>query len=103
MQEKAAPPQQTPQRVPSLTCYCGSMVEQFTRNEQVVSSILTSSSTAEPAVYKGLRVFYNEQGGQPMPALQRIGKEKVVAHHLDVPFRVLEERYSHGVRTRNPL
>ena len=28
-------------------CYCGSMAEQLIRNEQVVSSILTSSSTPE--------------------------------------------------------
>ena len=30
-------------------CYCGSMVEQIIRNDQVVSSILTSSSMKNPA------------------------------------------------------
>ncbi len=28
----------------AVKCYCGSMAEQLIRNEQVVSSILTSSS-----------------------------------------------------------
>lgn len=34
-----------------------------------------------------------------MPTLNWIGKEKVVTHHLDVPFRVLEHRY--GFRADN--
>lgn len=29
-----------------------------------------------------------------MPTLNWIGKEKVVNHHLDVPFRTLEKQYS---------
>ena len=29
-----------------------------------------------------------------MPTLEWIGKDKVVNHHLDVPFRVLERKYS---------
>lgn len=29
-----------------------------------------------------------------MPTLERIGKDKVINHHLDVPYRVLERRYS---------
>ena len=29
-----------------------------------------------------------------MPTLEWIGKEKVINHHLDVPYRVLERRYS---------
>ena len=29
-----------------------------------------------------------------MPTLEWIGKEKVVNHHLDVPYRVLERNYS---------
>lgn len=29
-----------------------------------------------------------------MPTLEWIGKEKVVNHHLDVPYRVLERKYS---------
>ena len=29
-----------------------------------------------------------------MPTLDRIGKDKVVNHHLDVPYRVLERKYS---------
>jgi len=28
-----------------------------------------------------------------MPTLHWIGKEKVVNHHLDVPYRVLEHSY----------
>ena len=30
-----------------------------------------------------------------MPVLQWIGKEKVINHHLDVPYRVLERKYSY--------
>ena len=29
-----------------------------------------------------------------MPTLEWIGKEKIVNHHLDVPYRVLERKYS---------
>ncbi len=38
--------------------YCGSMAEQLTRNEQVVSSILTSSSRKGRAFGRGL-LFYH--------------------------------------------
>jgi adenine-specific DNA-methyltransferase len=31
-----------------------------------------------------------------MPSLHWIGKEKVINHHLDVPFRVLNEQYTYG-------
>ena len=31
-----------------------------------------------------------------MPTLHWIGKEKVVSHHLDVPFRVLDQQYAYG-------
>ena len=31
-----------------------------------------------------------------MPTLEWIGKDKVVNHHLDVPFRVLEHQYAYG-------
>jgi len=34
-----------------------------------------------------------------MPTLNWIGKEKVVNHHLEVPYRVLEHRY--GYRAEN--
>ena len=30
-----------------------------------------------------------------MPSLEWIGKDKVVNHHLDVPYRVLERKYSY--------
>lgn len=30
----------------------------------------------------------------PMPTLEWIGKSKVISHHQDVPFRVLERKYS---------
>ena len=32
-----------------------------------------------------------------MPTLNWIGKEKVVTHHLDVPYRVLDSKYTFGV------
>lgn len=31
-----------------------------------------------------------------MPTLNWIGKEKVVTHHLDVPYRVLNRKYTFG-------
>lgn len=30
-----------------------------------------------------------------MPELNWVGKDKVVTHHLDVPYRVLEHQYSY--------
>ena len=30
-----------------------------------------------------------------MPTLEWIGKDKVINHHQEVPFRVLEHRYSY--------
>lgn len=35
-----------------------------------------------------------------MPTLDWIGKEKVISHHHDVPFRVLEHKY--GFRVHIP-
>ncbi len=29
-----------------------------------------------------------------MPTLEWIGKDKVINHHLEVPFRVLDRKYS---------
>ena len=31
----------------------------------------------------------------PIPTLEWIGKDKVINHHLDVPYRVLERKYSY--------
>ena len=31
-----------------------------------------------------------------MPTLNWIGKDKVINHHQDVPFRILDHRYAHG-------
>lgn len=31
-----------------------------------------------------------------MPTLEWIGKDKVISHHQEVPFRVLEKQYSYG-------
>lgn len=31
-----------------------------------------------------------------MPTLNWIGKDKVINHHQDVAFRILEHRYAHG-------
>ena len=30
-----------------------------------------------------------------MPTLEWIGKDKVINHHLDVPYQVLERKYSY--------
>ena len=34
-----------------------------------------------------------------MPTLEWIGKDKVVNHHLEVPYRVLEEQYTYNAGT----
>ena len=31
-----------------------------------------------------------------MPVLEWIGKDKVINHHLEVPYRVLERQYTYG-------
>ena len=36
-----------------------------------------------------------------MPTLEWIGKDKVVNHHLDVPYRVLERQYSYDENGRH--
>jgi len=36
-----------------------------------------------------------------MPTLNWIGKEKVVNHHLDVPFRTLEKKYTFASEGQN--
>lgn len=41
----------------NLICWCGSMAEQLIRNEQVVSSILTTSSKAQFVVYQRFEPF----------------------------------------------
>lgn len=38
-----------------------------------------------------------------MPSLNWIGKEKIITHHADVPFRVLEHRYGLIVETLTAL
>jgi adenine-specific DNA-methyltransferase len=38
-------------------------------------------------------LIYNSFVAQYMPILNWIGKDKVVNHHLDVPYRVLEHQY----------
>ena len=37
-----------------------------------------------------------------MPTLEWIGKDKVVNHHLDVPYRVLERQYSYDGQGQHP-
>lgn len=37
-----------------------------------------------------------------MPTLEWIGKDKVVNHHLDVPYRVLERQYSYDEQGQHP-
>ena len=36
-----------------------------------------------------------------MPTLDWIGKKKVVNHHLDVPFRVLEKKYTYSADNKS--
>jgi adenine-specific DNA-methyltransferase len=38
-----------------------------------------------------------------MPVLNWLGKDRVVNHHKDVPFRVLDRRYSFGAESDNML
>lgn len=39
-----------------------------------------------------------------MPTLEPIGKDKVMNHHLDVPYRVLERQHSYvSIQTRATL
>jgi adenine-specific DNA-methyltransferase len=40
-----------------------------------------------------------------MPTLEWIGKEKVINHHLDVPYRVLDHKYTYsgGGQTGNEI
>ena len=39
-----------------------------------------------------------------MPTLHWIGKEKVINHHIDVPFKVLEHQYGYnnGIQSEQP-
>ena len=38
-----------------------------------------------------------------MPILDWIGKEKVINHHMEVPFRVLEPSYTYGEDSGNMI
>lgn len=38
-----------------------------------------------------------------MPTLDWIGKDKVINHHFDVPYRVLDEKYSYGDESDNMI
>jgi len=38
-----------------------------------------------------------------MPTLEWIGKDKVVNHHLDVPYRVLDNKYTYGSDSENKI
>ena len=38
-----------------------------------------------------------------MPTLNWIGKNKVVNHHQDVPFRVLDHKYDFGAPSENMI
>lgn len=38
-----------------------------------------------------------------MPTLDWIGKDKVINHHMDVPYRVLDPQYTHGEDTGNMI
>ena len=43
--------------MPNVVCWCGSMAEHLTRNEKVVSSILTTSSRQKKPLLIGAVVF----------------------------------------------
>ena len=38
-----------------------------------------------------------------MPTLDWIGKDKVINHHFDVPYRVLDKKYSYGDESENMI
>lgn len=38
-----------------------------------------------------------------MPTLDWIGKDKVINHHFDVPYRVLDEKYNYGDESENMI
>lgn len=38
-----------------------------------------------------------------MPTLDWIGKDKVINHHMEVPYRVLDEQYSYGADSENMI
>ena len=38
-----------------------------------------------------------------MPSLHWIGKEKVINHHQEVPYRILENQYTISSRTENSV
>ena len=38
-----------------------------------------------------------------MPTLDWIGKDKVINHHFDVPYRILNEKYSYGDESENMI
>lgn len=38
-----------------------------------------------------------------MPTLDWIGKDKVINHHMEVPYRVLDEKYSYGEESENMI
>lgn len=38
-----------------------------------------------------------------MPTLDWIGKDKVINHHMEVPYRVLDEQYSYGENSENMI
>ena len=38
-----------------------------------------------------------------MPTLEWIGKDKVINHHQQVPYRVLEEKYTYGAKNSDNM
>ena len=38
-----------------------------------------------------------------MPTLEWIGKDKVINHHQQVPYRVLEEKYTYNAKKSNNM
>ena len=38
-----------------------------------------------------------------MPTLDWIGKDKVINHHMDVPYRVLDAQYEYGEADGNMI
>lgn len=62
------------------------------RCEHVGSGIYDEgTAAAQPYFQRRAR-----KGTPHVPELTWIGKDKVITHHLDVPFRVLDKKYSYG-------
>ena len=67
--------------------------------EYVTGNPAVTQSEIAAAIGKSLRSVK----GEIMPTLNWIGKDKVVNHHQDVPFRVLDSKYDFGEPSDNMI